>query len=108
MPGQSLIEDAADDRGHEAGLRRGSFVAADALRPLELDLFRARVIEILTIGNFMGSQGIDQRIGFSLVHKDVALDLYAGGQSLEIDWYLRRHVFLKPLVHQIEGGTDGG
>src|SRR5258708_10805307 len=107
MPWQSLIEDAADDRGHKARWRRGSFVAADPLCPLELDLFCARVIEIFAVGNVMRSQRIDQRISFSLVDKDVALDLHASGQSLEIDGYLRGKIFLQPLVHQIEGGTDG-
>ncbi len=107
MPGQSLIQDAADDRSHEAGLRSGRFVAANALRPLELDLFCAGVVQILAVGNFMRAKGIDEHVGFALVEKGVALDLHAGRQSLEIDRYLRGEIFLESLVHQIESSADG-
>ena len=53
-------------RGHQARLRSGSFVAADALRPLDFDLFRARVVEIFAVGNFVGTKRIDQDVGSCL------------------------------------------
>src|SRR5258708_1075395 len=106
MPWQALIQDATNDGSHEARLWRGSLVAADALRPLELDLFCARVVEIFAVGDFMRAQGIDQYVGFSLIDEGVAFDLYARWQSPDIDGNLRGQIFLQPLVHQIEGGTD--
>ena len=36
--GRPLVQDAADHRGHQARLRRGGFVAADSLHPLNFDL----------------------------------------------------------------------
>src|SRR6266436_1949603 len=101
MPGQTLIQNAADDRGHEASLWRGSLVAADALGPLELDLFCARVIEIFSVGNFMRAQGVDQYVGFPLIDESVAFDLHAGRQSLNVDGNLRRQILLQALIHRL-------
>ena len=41
-PGELAAEDAVDDGGHEAGLRGGGLLAADALNPLDFDLVRWR------------------------------------------------------------------
>ena len=49
-PRKALIEDAADYGGHQARLRRGSFVAADALRPLIFDFLEVGVVEIFAVG----------------------------------------------------------
>ncbi len=66
-PGKLLIQDAVDDRGHEAGLRRGSFVAADALAPTEYSICLGRcVVEIFAVGDDTGAEGVDQRVGFVL------------------------------------------
>src|SRR6266446_79097 len=107
MPGQALVENAADDGSHQASLRSGGLVAANALRPLEFDLFCTRVVEILAIRDFMRAKGIDERIGFALVEKSVAFDLYTRGESLNVDGNLRGQIFLQALVHQIESSTDG-
>jgi len=55
---QPLIQYSIDHRGHQPCLRRGSFVAADALRPLIFDLLAPRVVEIFPVGNFMRTQRI--------------------------------------------------
>ncbi len=58
-PGQPPIEDAADHRGHQAGLRRGGFIAADPLHPLNLHAPRIGIVEIFPVGHDVRAERVD-------------------------------------------------
>src|ERR1700720_343863 len=48
-PGEFAAQNAIDDSGHETALRRSCLFAADALNPLDFNLTRRGVVEILAI-----------------------------------------------------------
>src|SRR5216684_4336998 len=54
----------------------------------------------------MGTQGVDEDVVFALISESVALDFYARGQSLDIDWDRSGDIFLQSFVHEIEGCAD--
>src|SRR5271156_6398901 len=106
-PWKLLVEDAVDDRGHQARLRSGSFVAADALRPLNFDLFCVAVVKIFAVGNYAGAECVDQRVTFAAIDEAFSFDFCAGGKRRNIYGNLRGDVFLEAHVHQVESRADG-
>ena len=96
------VQDAVDHRGHQARLRRGGFVAADALHPLNFDLVRRIVVEIFAVGNNAGADGVDQYIRFSLVCIILRFDLGARRQICGIDSNLDGFVLRQTDVHQLK------
>ena len=106
-PGKPLIQNAADDGGHETRLRSGSLVAADALSPLKFDLVGGIVVEIFSVGNFVGAKRIDELVVLALEGKIVALNLHTGGKRLQVDGNLRGQIFFQALVHDVERDANG-
>src|SRR5438876_11993130 len=92
---------------HQPCLGSRSLVAADSLRPLEFDFLCRRIVEILSIGNLMRAQGIDENVGFYLMDKAVAFDLNALRHSLEVDVYFRGDIFFKSSIDRIQCCPDG-
>ena len=61
-PGQLAAQDAVDDGGHEAGLRRGRAGAADALNPMHLNVAGGGRVEILAVLQLGGADGVEQNV----------------------------------------------
>ena len=72
-PRQPLVQDAADDGGHQTRLRRRGSGAADTLRPLHLDVAGLRVVEVLTVRHDLGAERVEQP---KIVHR-----LFGGGAA---------------------------
>ena len=107
VPRETLIENSIDDGGHQAGLRSGSFVAADALRPLVFNFGCGGVVQVLAVGNYVRAQRIDERVVLALIGERVAFDFYAGRQGLDVNGNLGRQITFEAFVHQVQRGTDG-
>ena len=105
-----LVQDSADYRGHQASLRSGSLIAANALRPLVFDLFAAAVVKIFAVGDFVRAEGIDQCVGLALDIRMIRVRLLRLRQRLQGDGNLRGNILFQTFVHQVErcANRDGG
>src|SRR5579872_1642738 len=106
-PWETLIEDAADDGSHQAGLRSRSFGAADALRPLIFDSFCARVVEIFAVGNFVRAEGVEEFVMLAAEGERFAFDFHADRKRLNVHRDLSLNVFFETAVHEIQRAADG-
>src|SRR5207248_3607047 len=61
-PGKLTAEDAINDCRHKTTLRRCGLFAADTLNPLDLDLAAGWVVEVLTILERAGSDGVEENV----------------------------------------------
>ena len=83
-PGKLAVEYAVDDCGHQPGLRRGGFVAADALHPLNLDALGIGIVEVFAVGYDARTERVDERIGLALVDVIRVFHLHTGGQLRDV------------------------
>ena len=102
-----MIQDAGDYGGHQARLRGGGLVAADSLHPLDFNFAGAGIVEIFSVGDFVGAEGVDEGVGFSVVDVIVFLDVDARLEMIDIEGDLHRLVLGEADVHEDQRAADG-
>src|SRR5258708_6452752 len=63
-PGEFAAEDSVDNSGHETALWSCCLLAADALNPLDFDFAGGWVVEVLSVVEGGGTDGVEEDVLF--------------------------------------------
>jgi len=105
-PRELPVEYAVDHRRHQARLRRGSFVAADSLHPLNLHAMTIRIIKIFAIWDDARTKSVNEGVGLALIDVTWIFHLHARRQVRDIHLDLYGFVFRQAKIHQLERAAD--